>query len=321
MPPMNTVVAVVGPTSSGKTRLAVSIAQRHAGEVVSTDSRQVYRSMDIGTAKPTAEQRAGVPHHLLDLVESDGEFNLALFLRHARTVIEDIHARGRLPVLAGGTGQYVWGLLEGWRVPEAPPDLEFRARLEARAMAEGPRALHAELSVVDPAAARRIDPLNPRRVIRALEVYQASLQRGPLHAARVPPPWQQVIVGLTLKREALYDRINRRVDEMLEAGWLGEVRGLVARGYDSELPSMSGLGYRELAEHIRGEVSLEEAVERIKRKTRRYARQQHGWFRSGDERIRWFQASPDGHREAEAYVTRYVSGLDAAPPNHVQKLT
>ena len=296
-----TILAIVGPTATGKSALAVRLATQLDGEIVSADSRQVYRHMDVGTAKPSAAQRAAVPHHLIDVVDPDEEYSLALFLRQARVAIGDIRSRSRLPILVGGTGQYVWGLLEGWQVPPVQPDPEFRRALEARAVVEGAAALHQELAGLDPVAASRIDPMNPRRVIRALEVYHGSPTPNS-RPSRVSPDFRPLVLGLTRERSALYERIDERVDRMIEAGWVGEVEGLLGSGYPLELPSMSSLGYREIGQHLGGEMGLDEAALKIKQRTRRFARQQYAWFKLEDERIRWFQGSPAGFDAAEAYV-------------------
>ena len=284
------VVAVVGPTATGKSDIAVQIALRHDGEIVGADSRQLYRGMDIGTAKPSREQRAAVPHHLIDIVEPDEAYSIALYLRQARRAIADILGRGKLPVVAGGSGQYVWGLLEGWQIPEAPPSPELRAELEARAASEGGEALYRELAGSDPEAAERIDPRNVRRVVRALELLQTS--PGAVSPMRkTPPPFDPVLIGLKLPRAELYGRIDARVDAMMDAGWLGEVRTLMDRGFSLDLPSMSSLGYGELGSCLQGQMELDEAVRMIKTRTHRFARQQHTWFRADDERIAWFNAS------------------------------
>ena len=294
-------LAVVGPTAVGKSALAVRIAPLVNGEIVGADSRQVYRYMDIGTAKPSAEDRARVVHHMLDLVDPDEEYSLALYLRQARAVVGEIQAAGRVPIVVGGTGQYVRALLDGWSVPEVPPDAALREELEARAEQEGAEALHRELAALDPEAAARLDPRNPRRVIRRLEVLRSSTA-GTGTAPDDQQPLDAVVVGLTLERDALYRRVDARVDEMLRAGWVGEVEGLIAHGYGPDLPSMSSIGYREISRHLSGGSPLEDTAEEIKRRTRRFAKQQYAWFRLDDERIRWFDAEPEGVDAAVAHT-------------------
>ena len=301
-------LAIVGPTAVGKSALALRLALRHDGEIVSADSRQVYRLMDIGTAKPVPEELSVVPHHLIDVVDPDEPFNLAMFLEQARAAIAGIAARSRLPILVGGTGQWVWALLEGWDVPIVAPDTELRARLEERARQDGHKALHVELSRADPAAAARIDPRNVRRVIRALEIAAvegASPGRATPHETH--PPFNTMLLGLTLERTELYRRIDDRVDVMIDRGWVGEVSGLLERGYGPELSSMSGLGYGDLVRHVRGELDLDTAVERIKFGTHRFARGQYGWFKLGDSRIRWL-GSDAGLDDAARDVAGWLRG-------------
>ena len=257
-------VAVVGPTASGKSKLALDIAKNFRGQIISADSRQVYRRMDIGTAKPSITNREEVPHHLHDLLDPDQRFDLATFLDLATETINDIHTDDQLPIVAGGSGQYVWALLEGWRLPEAPPDEALRVSLEA----EEPETLHRRLTLLDPEAASRIHPHNLRRLVRALEVRQSD-QTVTAIASSKEPPYQSLIVGLTMERNGLYLRIDQRVDEMMENGLLDEVRSLLEAGYDPALPSMQSTGYRELAQHLRGEMELPEAVQRIKYATHR----------------------------------------------------
>ena len=300
------VLAIVGPTAVGKSSLALRLALELGGEVVSADSRQVYRYMDIGTAKPSPEKRAAVPHHLIDVVDPDGQYSLALFLRQARSAINEVRSRSKLPIVAGGSGQYVWGLLEGWQVPEVPPDAGLRRSLEERAREEGAPALHAELAALDPDAAGRTDARNARRVVRALEVYHSSAGSLVSPARRQAPPFATVTIGLSLERAALYRRVDERVDAMVEAGWVGEVRELLGRGYDVELPSMSSLGYAELARHLGGEMPLDEAVGRTKRRTHRFVRHQYSWFKPRDDRIRWFEGTAAGLDEAAEQAARLL---------------
>ena len=299
-------LAVVGPTAVGKSALAVRLASELGGEVVSADSRQVYRYMDIGTAKPPAEQRSAVPHHLIDVADPDEEYSLAIFLRQSTAAVKDIQTRSKLPVLAGGSGQYVWGVLEGWEVPVVPPNPGLRQELEARAYVEGGATLHRELTALDPDAASRIDPRNARRVIRALEVRYASPDAVRSQPSRRQPCFTPVIIGLTLERAKLHDRTSSRVDRMIEDEWVNEVRQLLGRGYRRELPSLSSLGYAELVRHVSGELPLEDAVEQTKRRTRKLVRHQRTWFKPSDERIRWFHASPQGTEAAVAWAREAV---------------
>ena len=305
----NRLLTIVGPTAVGKSALAQRLARKLDGEIVSADSRQVYRYMDIGTSKPTAQERSDIPHHLVDILDPDQEFSLALFLRQAGDAVADIQSRHKLPILVGGTGQYVWGLLEGWRPPEVPPNPDLRRCLEERARAGGTAALYEELVRLDPAAAARTDARNPRRVIRALEIWHSSDRADSGPPSRTPPAYDVKVIGLTLHRPDLYRGIDSRVDAMIGSGWIEEVKGLLARKYSPELPSLSSLGYVELIEHLRGEVSLGGAVERIKYRTHRLARSQYAWFRPSDQRIHWSDAS-DGFDAAEAAVDQWLQ----APP-------
>ncbi|MGH2593726.1 MAG: tRNA (adenosine(37)-N6)-dimethylallyltransferase MiaA [Anaerolineae bacterium] len=287
---MKSLIVVVGPTAVGKTEVSIRLAKAIGGEIVSADSRQVYRHMDIGTAKPGAEQRARVAHHLIDVVDPDKAFSLAQYQSAASAAIDDIFARGKQPLLVGGSGLYVRAVTEGLRIPEVPPQPELRAELEARAAREGGLALYAELQQVDPAAAARIDPRNVRRTIRALEVHRVSGGRFSDLGRSQPPPYRVVTVGLSRPRPDLYARIDARVDAMIAAGLVEETRWLAQR-YDWSLPSMSGLGYRQIGGFIRGECRLEEAIAAIKRDTRRFVRHQANWFRPSDPRIRWFEVT------------------------------
>ena len=292
-------IAIVGPTAAGKSALALRLAQHLGGEIVNGDSRLVYRHMDIGTAKPTPQERALVPHHLVDILDPDEPYSLALYLAQARQAIGDIQQQGRLPLLVGGTGQYIWGLLEGFRAPQVPPNPSLRARLEAQAVEEGHQALWQRLQTIDPVAASRIDPRNVRRVVRALEVYCETGIPFSQAQGRESPPYRSLVLGLTLERLRLYQRIDRRVEAMVESGWPQEVARLLEKGYSPELPAMSSLRYREMAACVRGEISLEEAVVRIKSATHRFARRQYAWFRLKDPRIHWL----DGEEEAVAVAS------------------
>ena len=291
-------IAIVGPTASGKTKLAVDLAQRVDGEVIGADSRQVYRYMDIGTAKPTAQEQAAARHHLLDVVEPDGAFSLGRWLELANEALEDIWLCGKQPLLVGGTGQYVWALLEGWRVPSVPPQDGLRAELESREA----RELVEELRRVDPEAQAFVDPRNVRRVIRALEVYHATGKPFSYWRTKQPPPFESLVVGMRSPRDELYRRIDTRVDEMFKARLVDEVQGLLAMGYARGLPSMSGIGYREVCEYLVGETDLETAMERTKTGTHRLARHQNSWFKTSDGRIRWADSAEEAANVAAEYV-------------------
>ncbi|MGH2351126.1 MAG: tRNA (adenosine(37)-N6)-dimethylallyltransferase MiaA [Chloroflexota bacterium] len=284
------VLALVGPTATGKTALSLALAERLPVEIVSADSRMVYRWMDIGTAKPSWEERTRVPHHLVDVVDPDEPYSVALYQQQALAAIGRIHARGRLPLLVGGTGLYVRAVCDGLRIPAVTPDETYRRELEERAAREGWPALQAELAQVDPASAARIDPRNVRRVIRALEVQRATGVPFSAWQERRPPPFRTVFAGLDVPRPLLYERIDRRVLEQIDAGLIEEVRALVARGYDSNLVSMSGFGYREIGQFLRGECDRATAIARYQQATRHYARRQLTWFRP-DARIHWFDAT------------------------------
>jgi tRNA dimethylallyltransferase len=288
---MRRLIAIVGATATGKTALAIALAQRRDGEIVNADSRQVYRGMDIGTAKPTPAEQAAAPHHLIDVADPDETMTLARYIDLANAALDDIWSRERQPIVAGGTGQYVWALLEGWRVPRVPPDRDLRARLEAQAERDGAESVAALLRQIDPASADAIDHRNVRRVIRAIEVTRATGRPFSAWQQRDAPVWEVVTLGLRLDRVALYARIDARVDAMLTGGLVGEVRALNAAGYGCDLPPMASIGYREVCEHLAGRLSLAEAAARIKTETHRLARMQHAWFREGDARIHWLDAA------------------------------
>jgi tRNA dimethylallyltransferase len=300
-------VAIVGPTAVGKTALALRLAQDLPVEVVSADSRQVYRYLDIGTAKPTAQERQQVRHHLIDVVDPDETFTLVQYQELAYSAINDVLRRERIPLLVGGTGLYVAAVLEGLNIPHVPPDLELREQLEAEADAQGYAVLHKRLQELDPRAAERIDARNVRRVIRALEVCISTGE--PISGLQVksPPPYRILRLGLTMPRKRLYVRIDQRIDHMMSAGLLEEVQSLVKRGYGLDLPSMSGLGYRQIGMYLRGEVSLDEAVALIKRHTRRFVRRQANWFQTDDTQITWFDVSGLVYKAILASVQRFVS--------------
>ena len=307
---MHPVVAIVGPTGVGKSSLAMRIAEQLCGEIVSADSRQVYRHMDIGTAKPTDQEMALVPHHLINVVNPDEDFSLAEYQRLAYDAILDIASRRKLPLLVGGTGQYVWAVVEGWEIPKVAPDLEFRRQLEERALRGESVALYEELLKIDPQAAQKIDPRNVRRVIRALEVSLRADAPFSRLRTKSAPPFQTLAIGLTERREELYRRVDARVDTMIERGMVEEVRNLAAMGFGFHLPAMSGIGYRQIGEYLQGNLDLESAVKRIKVETHRFVRHQYNWFRLSDERIKWYDLE-DKELESKAVAEiRTFCGCD-----------
>ncbi len=305
-------IAILGPTAVGKTCVAIHLAQEFDGEIVSADSRLVYRGMNIGTAKPTAEEQRRVPHHLIDLVEPDEPFTLAQYQQMAYATIADIHTRGHVPFLVGGSGLYVRAVLDGLAIPRVAPNLERREELGRQEATE----LYAHLRLMDPLAADRIDPRNKRRVIRAIEVCEAAGEPVSGLQAERAPNYRILRIGLTLPRDELYRRINARVDEMMAAGLVDEVKNLLDRGYALDTPAMSGLGYRQIALYVRGEATLEEAVRLLKRDTRRFVHHQYSWFRPDDPRIRWFDLSQASYDTVRLAVAKF---LGPSPENGENK--
>jgi tRNA dimethylallyltransferase len=287
--PSASLVVIVGPTGAGKTTLAIELAQRFGGEVVSADSRQVYRHMSIGTAKPTLSERQSARHHLIDIVDPDETFTLADYQTAANAAISDIQSRGRLALLVGGTGLYVRAVTEGLNVPAVPPNEPLRAELAERLQRQGRDWLVEEVRQVDPVTAER-ECANPRRLIRALEVHRATGRPLSELQTATPPAYEQMWLGLTDQRQGLYQRVDDRVDGMIAAGLVAEVKKLLEMGFVWELPSMSSLGYRQIAEYLRGECDLPTAIQRIKHATHAFIRRQYNWFRLSDPRIRWLPA-------------------------------
>ena len=299
-------IAVVGATATGKTDTAIALAEALDGEVVSADAYQVYRGLDIGTAKVSPELRARVPHHLLDIAAPGDQITLARFLDAANEALEDVWSRGKLPLLTGGSGQYVWALLEGWNVPRVPPDTALRAELETLAAREGNAALVARLAEVDAEAAGRLDPENPRRLIRAIEVV---IREGrPLAACQTRSPIDAdvLIIGLRLPRETLYARLDARTDAMYEAGFLDEVSNLRAQGFGETAAVRGAVGYKEISQHLDGEFDLQEAIRRHKNANHRLVRRQDAWFKETDPRIRWLDAGPDAGARCVALAREWL---------------
>lgn len=295
---------LVGPTAVGKTAISLQIAKALNCEIISGDSMQVYRRMDIGTAKLPADEREGVPHHLIDILEPDEPFSVSLFQKLCTEKIAEIGARGKLPFIVGGTGLYVESVCYGYSFQGDSGDEAFRERMRKLALEQGSAALHARLAEVDPASASRIHPNDKRRIIRALEVYELSgkpfseLQAQTRGAPKVSP-YRLCLIGLTMEREKLYKRIEERVDAMIRDGLVEEVDALLKSGVPRDAVSMQGLGYKEIAAYLRGETDLPSAIEQLKRDTRRFAKRQLSWFR-GMKDIVWVEKDAE-EKNAELF--------------------
>lgn len=300
--------AVVGPTASGKTGLAVELALRAGGEVISADSMQIYKEIDIATAKPTKEEQKGVPHHLVDFLDVSERFSVAQYVELARACVQEVHSRDKLPILAGGTGLYVSSLLNHVQFSEEESHPELRAKLEKRLLTEGGEALLEELRQFDPQSAERLHPNNGKRILRAIEIYQTTGITMSEHLKRSrskPSPYRAGVIGLDYRnRQTLYDRIDRRVDQMVEQGLLQEARQILSSPYGQT--AMNAIGYKELAPWIIGECPLNEAIAKLKQSTRRYAKRQLTWFRR-EEWVHWIYVDEcDGFEEVLQKSLQYL---------------
>lgn len=297
-------VIVAGPTASGKTRLAIDLAKLINGEIVSADSMQIYKYLDIGSAKPTPSERSEAVHHMLDFLEPDAQYSVADYTEQAHTVIADILKRGKMPIMCGGTGLYINSVADDVTFGEIDTDYEIRESLEQYAKENGNEALLEILAEFDPVSAKRLHPNNARRIIRAIEFYRVTgvpisvhQEQTKQHTSRYNP----IIFCIDFDRQKLYERINMRVDIMLKEGLIDEVKSLVDMGYTTALNSMKAIGYKELIDYFNGSISLDEAVEIIKQSSRRYAKRQLTWFRR-DKRIIWLNAEGDILQEAYSAV-------------------
>ena len=291
-------VLIIGPTAVGKTELAIQLAEKLNGEIISADSRLFYRGMDIGTAKPSAEEMARVPHHLIDIVNPDETLSLAVFQQKARDLIVDIHTRNHLPFLVGGTGQYIRAVTEGWTPPEVMPDEKMRSVLEKMKEEKGLEWLHDRLRTLDPESAEKIDARNYRRTIRALEVIFTTGKKFSEQRGQSDSPYRLITIGLIRPREELYQRVDERIDLMFANGLIDEVKGLLDKGYSPTLPGMSAIGYRECIRVIKGELSAEQAKAEMRRITRVFVRRQANWFKESDPLIKWFNPNDKDVRES-----------------------
>lgn len=302
MPSKLPLILIVGPTAVGKTELAIQLAERLDGEIVSADSRLFYRGMDIGTAKPTREEQRRVPHHLIDIANPDEILSLAVFQQKARESIADIHTRSRIPFLVGGTGQYIRAVTEGWTPPEVKPDERLRLELEKKKEEKGEYWLHEKLKNLDLPAAEKIDPRNYRRTIRALEVILTTGKRFSEQSGQSESPYHLITIGLTRPRPKLYERVDQRIEAMFANGFLEEVKSLLAKGYSPSLPTMSAIGYRECIRVVHGELNEEQAKAEIRRATRIFVRRQANWFKESDSNIKWFSVQERIVEQIEAYI-------------------
>ena len=300
-------VVILGPTAVGKTEIAIQLAERFKGEIVSADSRLFYRGMDIGTAKPTMRDRSLVPHHLIDLSDPDEIWSLALFQLEANKAIQRIYENHHLPFLVGGTGQFVRSIIEGWRIPSVEPNPRLREVLSRWSNRVGPAELHSKLATLDPQAANSIDPTNVRRTVRALEVILSTGKRFSDQKSSGYQLYDPLLLGLTLPRVELYQRIDDRITRMINSGFIDEVRRLLDLGYSPDLPTLSAIGYREIVAYIQGKITMEDAILSMKRRTRTFVRRQANWFKENDPDIHWFQVSKVTMEEMEKLIGNWLT--------------
>ncbi|MGI6604054.1 MAG: tRNA (adenosine(37)-N6)-dimethylallyltransferase MiaA [bacterium] len=304
---LHPLLVLLGPTAVGKTAVAIKVAERMRGEIISADSMQVYRHLNIGTAKPTLEEQERVVHHLVDVVEPYENFNVARFQAEVKRLVPEIVERGKLPIMVGGTGLYISAVVDNYEFSPGGPKYELRTELLRRGRQEGPEALYAELEKLDPTAASRIQPTDLRRVIRALEV-KYSTGRELSRQGKGPPLYRALQIGLTMDRQRLYAAINARVDQMVAQGLIDETRWLLAQDYPRDVPAFQALGYKEIVPYLEGRATLTEVIETLKRETRRFAKRQLTWFRR-DKRIIWFDRGDYSNEESlAAEIARLAEG-------------
>ncbi len=304
LPVNSPVIVILGPSAVGKTALAMDLAKEFSGEIVSADSRYFYRGMNIGTAKPSAEEMQEIPHHLIDIADPDETISLPQFQAAVYAKIDDILGRNKVPFLVGGTGQYVWGVVEGWLPPRLSPDARLRAVLEDMATHTGAGRIYEMVVLLDPEAARLIDPKNLRRSIRALEVIFSTGELFSKQKLKDSPPYQFKIIGLQRPRAELYGRVDARIDQMISGGLIEETKKLMEAEYDPSLPSMSAIGYKEIYQYLQHAITLEEAIQSTKRRTRVFIRHQANWFKKDDPRIHWFDMHPGVEKEIATYIRK-----------------
>ena len=295
-------VVIVGPTAVGKTDLAIELAEALNAEIISADSRYFYQGMNIGTAKPDTDQLARVKHYLIDVADIKENWSLAVYQRSVKDAMDEIISKGKVPLLVGGTGQYIRAIIEGWQIPAKAPDPDLRNVLEIMSQRLGAEELHKMLSIIDPTAAKNIDFRNKRRTIRALEVILHTGRKFSDQRKKGSLDFVYKIVGLNRDRSQLYDRIDKRIEEMFRRGFISEVKALLDQGYSIQDPPMSAIGYHEVIQYIEGSMGLQECIERIKKRSREFVRRQANWFKSTDERISWFDVSTNRKNEIIAFI-------------------
>ena len=297
-------IAVVGTTATGKTSVGVELALELGGEVINTDSRLFYRGMDVATAKPTKDEIKGIPHHLIDFLAPNEQYNLAEYLKKARSTITEILDRGKLPILVGGSGQYVWAIIEGWNVPAIQPNPSLRSQLEYKFARDGIEPLAKQLLEISPTTAKTIDLRNPRRVIRAIE----RIRSGSVNPTYTPSksthsPFDHYIVGLMIDRADLHARIEERLDSMDKNGWRQEVKSLLNQGYSTKDRALSAIGYPQMIGHLNGESDLSEAIRLTAVATNRLIRRQNNWFKQNDKRINWFDMTREPKQKTQSIIS------------------
>jgi len=302
LPVNKPVIVLLGASGVGKTELSIALAKKVNGEIVSVDSRYIYMGIDIGTAKPDKKQRQAVPHHLIDIAEPDEIITLAQFQKMAYKEIDSILQAGNIPFLVGGTGQYLWGVIEGWQPPTIKPNVKLRHVLETMAEQSGAESLYHMVEVLDPLAACFIEPRNVRRSIRALEVIFSSGELFSKQKKYYPPPYRFKIIGLQRARDDLYRRVDARIDKMFADGLIQETEKLLSAGYNPNLPSMTAIGYKEVCDYLQKKCTLEEAIALIKKRTRIFIRHQANWFKKDDARIRWFAMDEEVEEKILGYI-------------------
>lgn len=300
-------IVIIGATAVGKTELSIKLAKNMNGEIISGDSRLIYRGMDIGTAKPSKEEMAAVPHHLINVTDLDEPWSLAVFQQAVDKTIAEITKRGKLPILVGGTGQYIRAITEGWEIPAVKPNHALRRVLENWGKEIGAEKLHERLSILDPLAANQIEQHNLRRTVRALEVIFSTGSLFSELRQRQESPYRICKIGLYRPRSELYQRIDSRVNAMIAAGFVDEVKNLLDLGYSPDLPGFSAIGYRELVDYLQGKISLEEAVVLIKRRTRVFVRHQANWFKPDDPTIKWFNVEEGFEKKVEQTIIQWLA--------------